>query len=165
MNLIYPSSSWKLPDIYIYTHILQFQKLQLLFSRNTMLHIRSWKYRTIFSEMRYIYLSLVSFSLWEERSIYSLYVSLLYIERLNHSLCRSVDARERSERAYQSTPPSKPYRETPLQTCSYSYEYLYSRHVLKYNWKNLHIHWFLKLYVKKHAFLEPEFIHKEHAFS
>lgn len=53
--------------------------------------------------MRYIYLPLVSFSLREERSIYSLYVSLLYIERLNHSLYGSVDARKRSERAYQNT--------------------------------------------------------------
>ena len=35
---------------------------------------------------------------------------------------------------------------------------------LKYNWKNLHDHRFLKLYVKKHAFLEPEFIRKKHAF-
>lgn len=77
-------------NIYSYTSI---SETTALIFRNTMLHIRSWKYRTIFSEMRYICLSLVSFSLWEERSIYSLYVSLLYIERLNHSLCGSIDAR------------------------------------------------------------------------
>lgn len=45
--------------------------------------------------MRYIYLSLVSFSLREERKTYTLYMYLFYIERLNHSLYGSVDARER----------------------------------------------------------------------
>ena len=91
---------------------------------------------------------------------------LFYIERLNHSLYGSVDARERKRARISKhhTPTNHTEKLHPKHASIHTNIYILDM-FLKYNWKNLSSHWFLKLYVKKHAFLESEFIRKKHAFS
>ena len=95
------------PDIYIYLYTLMnliSETAALIFQEYDAAHQILKIQNYIFWNEIYLSLSCIFLSLRrEDRSIYSLYVSLLYIERLNHSLCGSVDARERKRARISNT--------------------------------------------------------------